>query len=83
MTISRKSEVKPGVISKRFFTGDNIVIHCKGGLGRTGLVTARLLIELGENTKLAVKKIRDARPGTIETKEQENYVLNIKSVTRY
>jgi len=65
------------------FTGDNIVIHCKGGQGRTGLVTARLLIELDEKTESAVKKVRDARPGTIETKEQESFVINIKSVTRY
>lgn len=59
----------------RLFAGDDIVIHCKGGLGRTGLVAARLLIELGEDNQSVIQKVRVARPGTIETIEQENYVL--------
>ena len=31
--------------------GHNIVIHCKGGLGRTGTVAARLLVEFGRRSK--------------------------------
>jgi len=29
--------------------GEAIVIHCRGGLGRTGIVAARLLVEFGED----------------------------------
>jgi len=61
--------------------GYDIVVHCRGGLGRAGIVAARLLIELGAmNSKDAVKLVRAVRPGAIETSEQEDYVHRIKPV---
>ena len=54
--------------------GNNIVIHCLGGLGRTGTVAARLLVEFGETAESAIQKVRQARPGSIETWAQEDYV---------
>lgn len=53
----------------------NIVVHCRGGLGRAGLVAARLLVELGDDPVIAVSKVRVVRSGAIETRQQENYVL--------
>ncbi len=58
--------------------GDNILIHCNAGLGRSGTIAAKLLIELGLEAKDAVNKIRQARPGAIETTEQLNYVMGLK-----
>lgn len=55
--------------------GDRIVIHCRGGLGRSGLVAARLLVELGDSAREALLRVRAARPGAVETAEQERYVL--------
>jgi ADP-ribosyl-[dinitrogen reductase] hydrolase len=55
--------------------GHNIVIHCKGGLGRTGTVAARLLIEFGVEPQIAIQSVRKARPGAIENSLQERYVL--------
>lgn len=52
------------------------VIFCKGGLGRTGLITSCLLRELGLNAKNAISLVRQARPGTIETRAQEAFVEN-------
>jgi ADP-ribosylglycohydrolase len=60
--------------------GGNIVIHCKGGLGRTGTIAARLLVEFGTDPNLAIRRVRDARPGSIETAKQENYVRGCKKV---
>ena len=57
--------------------GDSIVVHCRGGLGRAGLVVARLLIETGFPADKAIRGVRAARPGAIETKEQENYLLRL------
>lgn len=58
--------------------GNLIVLHCMGGLGRTGTVAARLLIELGESPVSAIKRVRQARPGAIETHAQENYLYQFK-----
>jgi ADP-ribosyl-[dinitrogen reductase] hydrolase len=55
--------------------GHNIVIHCKGDLGRTGTVAARLLIEFGVDPQIAVQSVRKARPGAIENGLQEQYIL--------
>jgi ADP-ribosyl-[dinitrogen reductase] hydrolase len=57
--------------------GKNIVLHCHGGLGRTGTVAARLLIEFGESAGSAIERVRAARDGAIETQAQEDYVLGL------
>jgi len=59
----------------RLRSGESLVVHCRGGLGRTGLVAARLLIELGEPPPDALRRVRAARPGAVETDMQERYVL--------
>ncbi|MBS1166396.1 MAG: protein phosphatase [Proteobacteria bacterium] len=51
-----------------------VLIHCWGGLGRSGMVAARLLTERGEATASAISRVRQARPGAIETKAQEQWV---------
>lgn len=61
-------------------SGESIVIHCLGGLGRTGTIAGRLLVELGTDPETAIQKIRLARPGTIQTIFQENYVRCCKRV---
>lgn len=57
--------------------GALIVLHCRGGLGRTGTVAARLLMERGVAAEEAIQQVREARPGAIETAEQENYLRNL------
>jgi ADP-ribosylglycohydrolase len=54
--------------------GGRILIHCMGGLGRTGLLAARLLVEFGFHPDTAIISVRKARPGAIETEEQEDYI---------
>jgi hypothetical protein len=54
--------------------GGRLVVHCKGGLGRAGMVAARLLIERGEPPDAAIEKVRRARRGAIETTAQARYL---------
>lgn len=56
--------------------GKNILIHCKGGLGRAGMISARLLVELGWQPKQAIKTVRSVRKGAIETPSQLALVNN-------
>jgi ADP-ribosyl-[dinitrogen reductase] hydrolase len=55
----------------------DIVLHCRAGLGRTGTIAARLLVETGTPPDAAIRAIRAARPGAIETPAQEHYVLTL------
>jgi len=54
--------------------GHNILVHDRGGLGRSGTLAAMLLIELGMSNEEAVTQVRRARSGAIENREQEGYV---------
>jgi ADP-ribosyl-[dinitrogen reductase] hydrolase len=54
-----------------------VLIHCRGGLGRTGTIAARLLVELGHSPRKAINTVREARTGAIETVEQEQHVCRI------
>lgn len=60
--------------------GRGSVLHCKGGLGRTGTVAARLLVERGTNPEDAIRQVRAARSGAIETAAQEDYVRGCEPV---
>lgn len=58
--------------------GKGVFVHCRGGLGRAGTVAARLLIEMGEfDATGAIAQVRSARPGAIETSEQEGHLRGV------
>ena len=48
-----------------------VVVTCYAGLGRTGTVLACYLVHVGYTAHHAVKLVRDLRPGSIQTAEQE------------
>ena len=61
-------------IRDRLRLGFDVLVHCRGGLGRAGTIAARLLVELGVRPEDAIRQVRDARPGAIETPEQADHV---------
>lgn len=54
--------------------GKRILVHCRSGLGRTGLISARLLIELGMSAEQAIAAVNGARPGSLESTVQKQYL---------
>ncbi len=57
--------------------GGSIVVHCRGGLGRTGLVVARYLAEAGLDPDAAIECVRRSRPSALETWAQEEHVRHL------
>ena len=39
-------------------SGQNILVHCRGGLGRAGMISARLLVECGVKPDAAKTRVR-------------------------
>ncbi len=62
-------------IHQQLSNNELIVIHCRGGLGRTGLLAARILVETGFTPVDAISLVRSTRAHTIETFAQEYYIL--------
>ena len=58
--------------------GGRVLIHCRGGLGRTGTLAARLLMEEGMDAESAMCAVRKVRPGAIETEIQEEYLREFR-----
>ena len=57
--------------------GQNVVVHCRGGRGRSGLLAARILVELGEEPDAAMKAVRASNPLAIETPVQEQHIRSL------
>lgn len=68
-------------LKERLMNGEDILIHCRGGLGRAGTIASRLLVELGEDPNEAMARIREARQGAIENASQEHYVRTFNDPT--
>lgn len=55
--------------------GRNTIVHCRGGIGRTGTVAASVLVGLGHGAEDAIRIVRASRsPRMLEARSQEEYV---------
>ena len=69
-------------LRERLRRGERVFVHCRGGLGRAGMVAARLLVEFGVEPASAIAQLRGARPGAIETVPQAAWVRRQQAVRR-
>ena len=53
-----------------------VLVHCLGGIGRSGMVATAYLISKGFDVDEAIKRVRACVPGAIETYEQEELLRN-------
>lgn len=61
---------------KEIIAGENLVVHCYAGIGRTGLVSSCILMEHGMSAEEAMALISQKRQLKIpETREQVEFVL--------
>jgi len=47
-----------------------VLVHCKGGCGRSGMAVLRLMIAAGEEPAQALARLRAVRPCAVETEAQ-------------
>jgi atypical dual specificity phosphatase len=52
--------------------GRRVVVHCKMGQGRTGVILAAYLVRLGATPAEALARVRAVCPGAVENREQEH-----------
>lgn len=57
--------------------GQKVLIHCKEGVGRSGIVAVRLLVESGLDPVTAIRLVRKARPGSLLLNSHEEYCLSL------
>jgi atypical dual specificity phosphatase len=63
-----------GTIRKANSSGMGVALHCAAGFGRTGTVLAAYFVDRGMSARDALRKVRELRPGSVETAEQEQAI---------
>ena len=61
-------------VRDRLRSGFDVLVHCKGGLGRAGTIAARLLVELGARPRDAIRRVREERSQDAIEPSQEAHV---------
>lgn len=56
--------------------GGRVLVHCRGGCGRSGMVALRLMIEAGEAPDEALRRLRSIRPCAVETDAQMRWAVS-------
>ena len=55
-------------------TGQSLAVHCKGGTGRTGLMIAIILAELGCSYSEIVQQVQGVRPKALRLQPHLDYL---------
>ncbi len=58
--------------------GKNVLVHCRQGIGRAGMIAASLLVLDGAEPEAAIKKVSNARGVPVpETPDQEQWIYRL------
>lgn len=66
------------VLIAKIDAGHKVLIHCKGGVGRTGMIGACYLVTKGYTPQEAIQKVRSVHNAYIQTRNQELFVSNFQ-----
>lgn len=58
--------------------GEHVVIHCRAGIGRTGIIASAVLIQTGYSPREAIHMVSFARGALIpDTEEQDSWIRSL------
>lgn len=63
-----------GAIRKAKAANLAVAVHCAAGKGRTGSILAAYFVSQGLSAGQAIERVRELRPGSVETLDQEEAV---------
>ena len=63
-----------GEIAARLRAGAFVAVACRGGLDRSGMTAAAILVALGLGTEAAIDRVRASREGALTSGEQLDYL---------
>lgn len=67
------------VIEEKNAQSKPVLVHCGEGKGRTGTVLAAYLVYHGLGADVAIRRVREKQPGSIESLEQENAIRKFET----
>jgi atypical dual specificity phosphatase len=70
----RQLDLAVDAITRAVRAGMGVAVHCAAGKGRTGTVLAAYFVAGGLAARAAIDKVRQLRPGSVETADQEQAV---------
>ncbi len=59
------------VLQHELDQGHSVAVHCGAGLGRTGTLLACYFVNEGLSAPDAIRRVREHRPGSVESRQQE------------
>ncbi|KIN65888.1 putative protein-tyrosine phosphatase [Sulfitobacter noctilucae] len=66
-------------LNDRLLGGAHLVVHCRAGIGRSGMVAAALLMAQGDTAAVAIQKVSTARGVSIpDTVEQGRFITSLQ-----
>ena len=74
----RQFDLAVDTIRKAKGSGMGVAVHCLAGKGRTGTILAGHFVCEGLTAMEAIRRVRELRPGSIETDEQERAVAEFE-----
>jgi len=78
LDISRAS----AFIDRHVNSGGSVLVQCRGGVGRSGLVTASYLVYEGHDPYTALTRVRSRVPGAVENKWQVQLLEDYYALTK-